>query len=72
MRIWREGAYEARFWSRSSPLSLLAGLAAATGLARAEDAPQASPQACEVPAYLLNTESLLPKVTEGPSRTAGR
>src|SRR5213080_4282442 len=48
-------------------LSLLAGLAA-TGLARAEDAPQgspqATPQACEVPAYLLSTESLLPKVTE--------
>ena len=48
-------------------LSLLAGLAAA-GLARAEDAPQApsqaSPQACVVPAYLLSTESLLPKVTE--------
>jgi lysophospholipase L1-like esterase len=44
-------------------LSLLAGLAA-TGLARAEDAPQASPQSCEVPAYLLNTESLLPKVTD--------
>ena len=44
-------------------LSLLAGLAAA-GLARAEDAPQPSPQACEVPAYLLSTDSLLPKVTE--------
>jgi hypothetical protein len=44
-------------------LSLLAGLAAA-GLARAEEAPQASPQACEVPGYLLSTESLLPKVTE--------
>ena len=44
-------------------LSLLAGLAV-TGLARAEDAPQASPQTCEVPAYLLSTESLLPKVTE--------
>ena len=48
-------------------LSLLAGLAA-IGSARAEDAPQnssqASPQACEVPAYLLNTESLLPKVTD--------
>jgi len=40
-------------------LSLLAGLAAA-GLARAEDAPKT----CEVPAYLLSTESLLPKVTE--------
>jgi hypothetical protein len=48
-------------------LSLLAGLAAATGLARAQDAPQTAPQAsqaCDVPAYLLNTESLLPKVTE--------
>ena len=44
-------------------LSLLGGLAAA-GWARAEDAPQASPQACEVPAYLLNTDSLLPRVTE--------
>jgi hypothetical protein len=44
-------------------LSLLAGLAV-TGLARAEDAPQASPQACEVPTYLLSTDSLLPKVTE--------
>ena len=40
-------------------LSLLAGLAAA-GLASAEDAPKT----CEVPAYLLSTESLLPKVTE--------
>jgi len=40
-------------------LSLLAGLAA-SGLARAEDAPQA----CEVPPYLLSTESLLPKVTD--------
>ena len=44
-------------------LSLLAGLAA-TGLARAEDAPQASPQACEVPAYLLGTDGVLPKVTD--------
>jgi hypothetical protein len=48
-------------------LALLAGLAA-TGLARAEDAPQASPQAlpqaCEVPAYLLGTDSVLPKVTD--------
>ena len=44
-------------------LCLLAGLAA-TGLARAEDAPKTPPQACEVPAYLLSTESLLPKVTE--------
>ena len=40
-------------------LSLLAGLAAA-GLARAEDAPQT----CDVPAYLLSTESGLPKVAE--------
>jgi hypothetical protein len=44
-------------------LSLLGGLAVA-GWARAEDAPQASPQACEVPAYLLSTDSLLPRVTE--------
>ena len=44
-------------------LSLLGGLAAA-GLASAEDAAQASPPACEVPAYLLSTDSLLPKVTE--------
>ena len=33
-------------------------------LARAEDAAQPSPQTCEVPAYLLSTDSLLPKVTE--------
>ena len=44
-------------------LSLLCGLAAA-GLARAEDAPQATPPVCEVPAYLLSTDSLLPRVTE--------
>jgi len=44
-------------------LWLLCGLAAA-GLARAEDAPQASPPVCEVPAYLLSTDSLLPRVTE--------
>jgi hypothetical protein len=48
-------------------LSLLAGIAAA-GPGRAQDpprdAPQAAPQACEVPAYLLNTDSLLPRVTE--------
>ena len=44
-------------------LWLLCGLAAA-GLARAEDAPQATPPACEVPAYLLSTDSPLPRVTE--------
>ena len=48
-------------------LSLLAGLAAG-GPARAQDAvqspPQASSQPCEVPAYLLTTESVLPKVAE--------
>ena len=48
-------------------LSLLVGLAAA-GPARAQDASQApsqaSPQSCEVPAYLLNTDSVLPKVAE--------
>jgi hypothetical protein len=41
-------------------LTLLASLAAA-GLARAQDA---VPQACEVPPYLLSTESTLPKVAE--------
>ena len=40
-------------------LALLAGLAAG-GSARAED----PPQTCEVPAYLLATESALPKVAE--------
>ena len=40
-------------------MTLLAGLAA-TGFARAEDAPQT----CDVPAYLLTSESSLPKVTE--------
>jgi hypothetical protein len=40
-------------------VTLLAGWAA-TGLARAEDAPQT----CDVPAYLLTSESSLPKVTE--------
>jgi hypothetical protein len=40
-------------------VTLLAGWAA-TGFARAEDAPQT----CDVPAYLLTSESSLPKVTE--------
>jgi hypothetical protein len=39
-------------------LTLLAGLAAA-GVARAEDV-----QTCDVPAYLLTTESVLPKVAD--------
>jgi hypothetical protein len=41
-------------------LTLLAGCLTA-GLARAEDAP---PQTCEVPAYLLSSESSLPKVAD--------
>ena len=48
--------------SNSGPilgLAMLAGLLTA-GPARAEDAPQS----CDVPAYLLATESALPKVTE--------
>src|SRR6266852_6657071 len=40
-------------------LTLLAGLLTAAA-ARAEDAPQS----CEVPAYLLTSESALPKVAE--------
>lgn len=40
-------------------VTLLAGLAA-TGSARAEDAPQT----CDVPAYLLTSDSQLPKVAE--------
>lgn len=46
-------------------LTLLAGLAAA-GSAWAQDKPQdtAARQVCEVPSYLLSTESTLPKVAE--------
>ncbi|QDW36336.1 SGNH/GDSL hydrolase family protein [Bradyrhizobium sp. KBS0727] len=40
-------------------MTLLAGLAA-TGFARAEDAPQT----CDVPAYLLTSENSLPRVAE--------
>ena len=43
-------------------LTLLAGCLTA-GAARAEDAP-AAPATCEVPAYLLSSESSLPKVAE--------
>jgi hypothetical protein len=42
-------------------LTLLGGLLAASS-ARAEDAPQ--PQSCEVPSYLLASESALPKVAD--------
>ncbi|MDI1266260.1 MAG: SGNH/GDSL hydrolase family protein [bacterium] len=47
-------------------LTLLAGFVA-TGPARAQDKAQDKPvpaQTCDVPAYLLNTESQLPKVAE--------
>ena len=44
-------------------LVLLACLVAA-GPARAEEAPQAAPQNCQVPAYLLSTDSPLPRVAE--------
>ena len=45
-------------------LTLLAALSAA-GFARAEDAPKAdAAQPCDVPAYLLNSESALPKVAD--------
>ena len=44
-------------------LIMLAGLLAAVP-ARAEDATKDIPAVCEVPAYLLSSESSLPKVTE--------
>jgi len=44
-------------------LTLLAGVAA-TGFARAEDTPKDNPPTCDVPAYLLTTESALPKVAD--------
>src|ERR1700733_4441242 len=44
-------------------LIMLAGLLAAAP-ARAEDATKDTPPACEVPAYLLASESSLPKVAE--------
>jgi hypothetical protein len=43
-------------------LTMLAGLLAVP--ARAEDAPKDTPKTCEVPAYLLSSESSLPKVAE--------
>ena len=44
-------------------LTLLAGLLTAT-FARAQEPPQETPQDCEVPAYLLQSESPLPKVMD--------
>jgi hypothetical protein len=44
-------------------LTMLAGLLAAVS-ARAEDAPKDIPKSCEVPAYLLSSDSTLPKVAE--------
>jgi hypothetical protein len=44
-------------------LALLAAVAA-SGLARAEDAPKDTSQTCDVPAYLLTSESSLPKVAD--------
>ena len=55
---WREGAYEAPFWSCAGPDAGSPALAVA-GFARAEDA-----QTCEVPAYLLTTDSTLSKVAD--------
>jgi hypothetical protein len=62
MPIWQEGAHEVHPLARLG-LTLLAGLLAvaparAQSAARAQDAPAN----CEVPAYLLTTESTLPKV----------
>jgi ABC-type amino acid transport substrate-binding protein len=44
-------------------LTMLAGLLTAAP-ARAEDATKETPRTCEVPAYLLSSESSLPKVAE--------
>ncbi len=59
MPIWREGAYEAQFWRRAGPVPARWSCGCRFG-ACAEEAPQT----CDVPAYLLSTESLLPKVSE--------
>jgi hypothetical protein len=45
-------------------LTALAGLLTATASARAQDAAPNSGPSCEVPDYLLTSESALPKVTE--------
>ncbi len=53
---------------RALPSLALLAVVAASGLARAEDAPKDSPkdtsQTCDVPAYLLTSESSLPKVAD--------
>ena len=51
-------------------LTMLAGLLAVVP-ARAEDVPKDTPKTCEVPAYLLSSESSLPKVAEAV-KTAGK
>lgn len=50
-----------RFGSRAVLGLMLLGMLAAGGPARAQDAPA---KTCDVPAYLLATESTLPRVTE--------
>ncbi len=49
-------------------LTLLAVLCAANA-ARADDAAPAAPSSCEVPAYLLTTDSTLPKVADAVKNT---
>jgi ABC-type amino acid transport substrate-binding protein len=51
-------------------LTMLAGLLAAVP-ARAEDATKDTPKTCEVPAYLLSSESSLPRVAEAV-KTGGK
>ena len=61
MRLKRMGLQRRRLgFGRALALTLLAGVAGAGSAA----AQTAAPQACDVPSYLLSTESLLPKVTE--------
>ena len=66
MPIWLEAAYEARFWSRTSPVPARRACGYRLGARRGcpPRLTSSHAQACEVPAYLLNTESLLPKVTD--------
>ena len=59
--IWREGAHEVRIWDCARP-DVACRLPDRGAAARAEEAAQ--PQPCDVPPYLLTSDSSLPKVAE--------